>query len=222
MARRCSSIVALFACVTAVVAQPTTLCDPSLSCAGGQRCYQTPQNAADPFSCVSTTTNWFSCPGLNAVWCANNATFCPPPGSTSALCSCSASSGYTGAYCEYSTAICSSGALACANGGTCAGTYCRCDTTKWIGVQCTLPVLVHAAASSAASPPGTVNVPKWGVALIVAGVVLLALCGGCICFMAYRERKGTPVFHKLTDDTTGMTRGQSVMHTAAGRDLEAT
>lgn len=217
--------VAVLAATPGAVAQPTTLCDPSVSCAGGLSCYLTPSGAGDPYTCVPAATPWFTCPGVTGVVCANSAAFCPAPGSGSSLCTCPTSSGHLGAYCEFNSTTCGNGgALACANGGTCAGTYCRCDTTRWINVRCTLPVLAAAQAQPSAAPPGTVNVPTWVAAPIVVGVVALLVCGCTVFYLIYRERKGSPVFHKLDDQAAGVTRGQGLVMTATRdttRDLEA-
>ena len=210
--------VAMLAAVPGAQAQPTTLCDASVSCAGRLSCYLTPTGAGDPYTCVPAATPWFSCPGAAGVVCANSASYCPAPGSGSSLCTCPTSAGHLGAYCEFNATTCPSGALSCANGGSCAGTYCRCDTSKWINVRCTLPVLASAQAQPTAAPPGTVNVPTWVAAPIVVGVVALLFCGCTVLYLVYRERKGTPVFHKLDDQAAGVTRGQGLVMTATSRD----
>jgi hypothetical protein len=217
----CAAVALMASLVPGALAQPSTLCDASLSCAGGLSCYLTPAGASDPYTCVSAATPWFSCPGLPGVVCANNVSYCPAPGSGSSLCACP-SSGRLGAYCEFNATTCPSGTLLCANGGACAGTYCRCpDTSKWISVRCTLPVLAAAQAPPRAAPPGTVNVPTWVAAPIVVGVVALLFCGCTVFYLVYRERKGTPVFHKLDDQSAGVTRGQGLVMTAISRDVEA-
>ena len=124
----------------------------------------------------------------------------------------------SGAHCEYPAVRCGTSSLYCYNGGTCyvtsSGTnLCRCPA-GWTGGFC--QKLLSLPPSSppppmAMVPPGSVAVPTWVAAPIIVGIVLLLCCGGCVLYMARRERRGEPVFQKIdSDGASSPTRRQEL------------
>ena len=113
---------------------------------------------------------------------------------------------------------CGTSSLYCYNGGTCyvtsSGTnLCRCPA-GWTGGFCQKllsPPAPPAPPPMAMVPPGSVAVPTWVAAPIIIGIVLMLSCGGCVVYMARRERRGEPVFQKLeTDSAASPTRRQEL------------
>ncbi len=122
----------------------------------------------------------------------------------------------SGAHCEYPAVKCPGVPLWCYNGGNCtatrSGTYTCVCPADWAGGSC------QKLMSSALVPPpkpGTVAVPTWVAAPIIVGIVLLLLLLFCVCFMAYRERKGRPVFQKLENEAVTPTRRQQLARWSA-------
>jgi hypothetical protein len=119
--------------------------------------------------------------------------------------------------------------LFCRNGGTCRDTptgttLCNCPP-EWAGGRCELPRsstasdnAVTTATPPAVPPANTVAVPTWVAAPIIVGIVLIILLAGFICFMASRERKGTPMFQKL--EGGGPTRRQELSRQMSVQDPE--